>query len=113
LAEFETEKQLAQGWQTAVEAWIGITYAEMGETERAQQVVDKLLLMSKQTYVAPTLPAILYFVLGEDDRGFQMLDKAFEEYDSWLRLLKVEPIFDRVRSDPRFVEMLKKRGFEK
>jgi len=113
LAEFETERQLAQGWQTAVEAWIGITYAEMGETEKAQQVVDKLLLMSKQTYVAPTLPAILYFVLGENDQGFQMLDKAFEEYDSWLRLLKVEPIFDRVRSDPRFVEMLKKRGFEK
>ncbi|MDH5706976.1 MAG: tetratricopeptide repeat protein, partial [Candidatus Aminicenantes bacterium] len=113
LLEFETERQLAQGWQTTVEAWIGITYAEMGETERAQEVVDRLLEMSKQTYVAPTLPAILYFVLGENDQGFQMLDKALEEYDSWLRLLKVEPIFDRVRSDPRFVEMLKKRGFEK
>ncbi len=113
LAEFETERQLAQGWQTTVEAWIGITYAEMGETERAQEVLSQLLEMSKQTYVAPTFPAILYLVLGEDDKGFEMLDKAFEEYDSWLRLLKVEPVFDRVRSDPRFIEMLKKRGFDK
>ena len=57
--------------------------------------------------------AILYFVLGEDDLGFQWLDKAYEEYDSRMRLLKIDPVFDRVRSDPRFEAILKKMGLER
>ena len=57
--------------------------------------------------------AILYFVLGEDDLGFQWLDKAYEEYDSRMRLLKIDPVFDRVRSDPRFEAIMKKMGLER
>jgi hypothetical protein len=41
-----------------------------------------------------------------------MLEDALKVYDNWVRLLKVEPIFDRVRSDPRFEDMLRRRGFK-
>jgi tetratricopeptide (TPR) repeat protein len=113
LEELEAERDIARGWRTHIEAWIGITYAEMGDREKAQEILEELITKSEQMYVAPTLIAILYFSLGEDDQGFQMLEEAYRVYDNWVRLLKVEPIFDRVRSDPRFEEMLSKRGFKK
>jgi tetratricopeptide (TPR) repeat protein len=112
LQELMTEKDIARGWRTHIEAWIGITYAEMGDTEKARNALKELISKSEQTYVAPTLVAVLYFALGEDDRGFEMLEEAVKVYDNWVRLLKVEPIFDRVRSDPRFVDMLRRRGFK-
>ncbi len=55
---------------------------------------------------------MLYFILGEDDHGFQWLEKGYEEYDSFLRLIRTDLIFDRVRSDPRFREILRKMGYE-
>jgi serine/threonine protein kinase/tetratricopeptide (TPR) repeat protein len=112
LQEFEEEKNIARGWRTQIEAWIGITYAEMGEREKAQEILEELVRRREQIYVTPTLIAILYFSLGEDDQGFQMLEDAHKLYDNWVRLLKVEPIFDRVRSDPRFEEILRMRGFK-
>jgi hypothetical protein len=54
--------------------------------------------------------SLKYFVFGENGQGFQMLDEAYEEHDTWMRLLKIDPIFNRVSSDPRFKAMLKKAG---
>lgn len=56
--------------------------------------------------------AMVYFSLEERDEGFKWLDKAYEVRDRWLCLLKVDPLIDRVRSDPRFTELLKKIGLE-
>jgi len=113
LAEFQKEKELSKGWSMRVDAWIGVTYMKMGQREKALEVLNELLEKSKQIYVPQTLVAILYFVLGEDDLGFQWLNKAYEEYDSRMRLLKIDPVFDRVRSNPRFEAILKKMGLER
>ena len=56
--------------------------------------------------------ALIHFALGENDKGFERLEKAYEERDSRLRKLKTDPIFDNVRSDPRFKELLKKMGLD-
>jgi hypothetical protein len=49
--------------------------------------------------------------LGEKDRAFAELNKAYENRISSLLYLKVEPQLDPLRSDPRFQELLKKVGF--
>jgi Tfp pilus assembly protein PilF len=112
LAEFQKEKEIAKGWRIRVEAWIGVAYLKMGQREKAVEVLDGLLEKSKQEYVPQTPVAILYFALGEDDKGFEWLEKAYEEYDSRLRMLKTDPIFDRVRTDPRYIALVKKTGLE-
>jgi hypothetical protein len=73
-------------------------------------VLDELLEKSQEMFISPTSLAMLYFVLEEDELGFQMLEKAYEEYDTWLRLVKVDPVFSRVRPDPRFQDVLRKIG---
>lgn len=112
LAEFQKEKEYARGWGTRAEAWIGVAYMKLGQREKTQEILDDLIKRSKQTYVRATSIAMLYFVLGEDDQGFQWLEKAYEEYDSFLRLIRTDLIFDRVRSDPRFREIVRKMGYE-
>lgn len=47
---------------------------------------------------------------GEKDKAFEWLAKAYQEHDSGLVLLKVEPEFDNIRSDPRYADLLRRIG---
>jgi len=64
-------------------------------------------------YVTSSDMAVIHFALGDNDQGFERLEKAYEERDPQLKKLKTEPIYDNVSSDPRFIELLKKMGLEK
>ena len=70
--------------------------------------------MIEQSKIKParkTSIALLCFELGEIDQGFEWLEKAYEERDTVMIRLKVNPQFDKVRSDPRFKAMLKRMNF--
>jgi len=112
LAEFQKEKNISKGVNPLVEPSIGVAYALMGEKSKARQVLDDLLERSRKMYVTPYGLAVVYFSLEERDEGFKWLDKAHEVRDRWLCFLKVDPLFDRVRSDPKFTTLLKKIGLE-
>ena len=92
---------------------IGISYAKMDKIAEARQVLESLIVRSKQEPQLCFSISILYFALGEYDRGFQWLEKACEQRNNSMVFLKVEPLFDSVRSDPRFKALLKKVGLEK
>jgi len=113
LAELLIAKELYKGWQPQIESLIGSAYARMGRREDAQQVLNNLLERSKQEYVPPTLVEGLYFALEENDKGFDWLERAYKVRDPWLTWLGVFPIYDSVRSDQRFTDMLKKIGLDK
>jgi len=57
--------------------------------------------------------ATAYGALGQHDIAFDLLDKAYAERDNKLISLKVYPIFDSLRSDPRFFALLNKIGLER
>jgi serine/threonine protein kinase len=50
----------------------------------------------------PQAIALVYFALGDNDRGFQWLTRAFDERQLFVSFVKFDPAFDNVRSDPRF-----------
>ena len=91
---------------------IAITYAKMGNTVEAEAVLEKVLELSKQEYVSPVSIASAYFYLDKNDRAFEWMNKAFEDRDFYLATLKVDPAFDRVRTDPRYTALLKKVGLQ-
>jgi hypothetical protein len=74
-------------------------------------LIDEL---SRRPYPPPGCIAIIYLGLGDKDRAFEWLGKACEERDGDnLRWLKVDHLYDPVRSDPRFIDLLKKVGLDK
>jgi serine/threonine protein kinase/Tfp pilus assembly protein PilF len=95
-----------------VESNLGYLYGIAGMRDKAIQVLQGLLDLSKKRYVSPCGIATIYAGLGQKDNAFQWLDEAYEEHDHWMIYLRGFPIFDRIRSDPRFDILLKKMGFE-
>ncbi len=55
--------------------------------------------------------ALVHYGLGETERALELLEGAIEDRDWRVRLLKAEPIFDALRSEPRFGRLLERAGF--
>jgi hypothetical protein len=61
---------------------------------------------SKSTYVPAVMIAMDYAAVGDADAAFAWLQKAYAERSGWLLELKLDPAWDRIRSDPRFDALL-------
>ena len=92
-------------------ASLGLAYALSGKSGEARKILGELEQRSKHKYLSPVIIAALHAALGEEDQAFTLLDKAYDERDTLLLLLKVEPMFDPLRSDPRFTVLLRRVGF--
>ena len=68
--------------------------------------------MSKQAYVSSYDLAILYVGLGDKDRALEQLNKSYEDRAGFIIYLNVEPLFDPLRPDPRFAELVWKMKFQ-
>ncbi len=87
-------------------------YARNGQTGKARELLDALIRQSQSRYVPPTDIATVLGFLGDKDGAFSWLDRACEERSPYLIWLKVHPVYDPLRSDPRFAELLRKVGLE-
>jgi tetratricopeptide (TPR) repeat protein len=87
-------------------ASLGCAYALAGKKPQAQKVVAQLDEASKIHYVPPYFLGLVHAALGDNDEAFSWLEKAYEQHDSYLVRLKVEPVMDPLRSDPRFDKLL-------
>lgn len=92
-------------------ATIGYVYGRMGRAADARKVIADLQEQSKNGYVAPTDFAKIYIGLGDKDRAFAWLGKGYQQRDFWLTFLKGDPIFDSLRSDTRFYDLVRRIGF--
>ena len=101
---------LEGGGPTAL-ALLGATYAAAGKTEQATEVLQSLKQMSDQRHVSPASFALVYANLDDPDEAFAWLEKAFEQRSAYLRLLKVDPVFDPLRSDLRFQGLITRMNF--
>ena len=66
--------------------------------------------IAKQRYVPRNMMVYMYGVLGENDRAFAWLEKAFAEHESSMPSLRYFIAWDPLRSDPRFKEMVRRVG---
>jgi TolB-like protein/Tfp pilus assembly protein PilF len=91
---------------------LGRTFALSGRKKQALEVLGKLDAFAKLRYVSPMEFAWIYFALEQTDQGFRWLTKASEDRAFELIHLKVDPRFDPLRDDRRFVAIMKKLGLE-
>ena len=110
--EATTEMQHRAVYSPFVAGWLGYAYAKSGERIKAEATITELNQMSSRRSVSPFSTAIIYVGLGDKVRALDGLEKAYEAR-SWLLLwLKMDRIFDPLRSEPRFIALLKKVGLD-
>ncbi len=90
---------------------LAYAYALSGNKKAALQIIEELKQRSHKSYISPVLIAVVYIGLNEKEQAFEWLEKGFAERDSFLTSLKVEPIFDPLRSDSRYSELIRRIGF--
>jgi Flp pilus assembly protein TadD len=95
IAEFTKAKELSHGNSEAIGS-IGYVAALMGDSVRAQAVLEELNTISLQHYVPPHNIALVYNGLGDQEKAMSYLEKACDERDVRLTLLKVDPRFNAV-----------------
>jgi serine/threonine protein kinase/Flp pilus assembly protein TadD len=91
-------------------AALGHAYAISHQEAQAKKIIEQLTERSQQTYVQPTWIAVIHIGLGEKDQAFYWLRKAYEDRSAWMVFLNVDPMFDSVRSDPRFLDLMRRVG---
>jgi len=109
IAEFRRALDASQGDSNELAA-LGQAYAVSHQEAEARKILDQLKERSQQTYVQPMWIAVIHLGLGEKDQAFDWIEKAYEDRSAWLVYLKVDPLFDTVRADPRFVDLLRRVG---
>ncbi|HEY3129609.1 MAG TPA: tetratricopeptide repeat protein, partial [Acidobacteriota bacterium] len=116
IAEFQKLMALAGGGiamaASGGTAQLGHVYAVSGRRNEALKILGELKQQYKQGKASPYDIATIYAGLGEKDQALEWLQRAWEERSGGLILLKVEPMFDNIRTDRRFVELLRQIGLQ-
>jgi TolB-like protein len=90
---------------------VGYAAGFCGRTTEARQSLDTMLArIERGMYVSPEAVAIVYAGLGDKDQAFAWLDRAFDDRTWSLYLLRVEPMLDGLRGDPRFAALIRRVG---
>lgn len=86
----------------------GYAYGRSGRRTETDAVIERFREISKTQYVIPSFVAAVYGAMGEKEKAFAELERGVELRDSWFKWGKVEPLFDPLRDDPRFGDLLRK-----
>jgi serine/threonine protein kinase/Tfp pilus assembly protein PilF len=89
---------------------LGRVYAVSGKKDEAIKVLAELNDRSKHPYVSSYLIASIYAGLGDKDKAFASLEKAYEDRSWYMTHLKLDPELDSLRSDPRFADLVRRVG---
>jgi eukaryotic-like serine/threonine-protein kinase len=109
LAAYERAIELeAKRGETVV--MLGHLHAVSGNRAEATSILEELRELYRGNKISAYDLAVIYAGLGENEQAFEFLRKSYEERTGGLLLLKSEPIFESLRSDPRYGELLRRMG---
>jgi adenylate cyclase len=109
LTELERVLPFFQPLSTAMKAESASVYAIAGRTEEAKRILRECEEANESDEdLNPQRLALVYWKLGNKNRAFEWLEKAFESRTVTPFLLRLHPLFDEITSDPRFDELQKR-----
>lgn len=108
----KTEEALELCAQLQSQDWItAYIYGEAGQTDKVKEILEDHLRRAETAFVKPTDFTVIYAALGDFPTALDYLEQAYEQREGWLVLLNEEPVYDNLRSDPRFQAVLEKMNF--
>ncbi len=109
IAEHQKAHELS-GYNPLILGPLASCYGLSGDKEKALALLEELNNAAEQGYVPPISWVMLYLGIGDKEKAFEWLEKAAEVRDVLLCYLKVGPIYDSIRSDPRYEALLLRMG---
>jgi serine/threonine protein kinase/Flp pilus assembly protein TadD len=110
IAAFEKAVELSRRHPTYL-ADLGHGYAVAGRHSDALSVLKELHEKSAERFVAARGIAEIHLGLGEVDEAFVWLERGFQQRNGWLIHIRDNPRYDRVREDPRYVDLVRRMNF--
>jgi TolB-like protein/Tfp pilus assembly protein PilF len=108
IAELEEAARINR--HDATLSFLGYAYAAAGRRDQARQILRELKTQSTRRRVSPIYIARIYVGLGDREQALGWLRKGYDEHSDHALSLRADPIYDSLRSDPRFSEMLRGIG---
>jgi tetratricopeptide (TPR) repeat protein len=105
--------QRGQGLETSVRSYDALivrALGPLGRREEADEILNRLEDASRQHYVRPEIMAMGWATLGETDRAFACLERAFQVRSAGLIYLHVDPGYQPLRVDPRLGQLVERIG---
>jgi TolB-like protein/Flp pilus assembly protein TadD len=93
-------------------AQIGVSLALAGEKKEALRVIRELRGISTKRYVSPYGIAQVYAALNDKEQTYKWLETAYRDRAVWMSYLAVDPVFDSIRSEARFRDLLHRVGLD-
>ena len=109
LASLEQATQLTKSLN--VLASLAHAEAVFGQAAGARKILAQLEETSRKSYVPSYYFALIYSGLGEKDRAFEWLERAYQERSTVLAYLRLDPRLEPLRSDPRYADLVRRLGF--
>jgi tetratricopeptide (TPR) repeat protein len=111
IPEYQKAIELSQSDEDPTAA-LAHAYAITGRRAEAQKILREWQRQSESSYVSPYMIATVYAGLGDKDKAFEYLEKAYQERSSDLPyFLKADLRIDGLRSDPRFQDLIRRMNF--
>ncbi len=89
-----------------IAASLAFSYADAGKRVEAEAILSRLKLLAQQRYISPLYQAIVYTGLKQNDQAIEYLNKALGSRHPGLVLIRVDPIFDNLRGDEQFKQLI-------
>jgi serine/threonine-protein kinase len=109
IAEFQKARQLEDSAE--ILAALGCSLGFAGRSSEARAALTELQARARQQYISPFYFATLYIGLGDREQAFAWLNQAEAEHAAEMSGLKVNPLFDSLRADPRWQALLRRMNF--
>jgi serine/threonine-protein kinase len=93
-----------------MKAWVARTYAMSGRRSDAERVLAEVKALAKQNYASPYPMASIYAALGQNDAAFEWLERVYKDRSYYVVWLNIDRVFDGLRSDRRFQDLLNRIG---
>jgi eukaryotic-like serine/threonine-protein kinase len=91
---------------------LGYVYAKAGKRNEAIDILNHLLEFSRKGSALSVQIAYVYAGLGDKEQAFAWLEKGYHERNAQLGYLKIDPIWNSLRSDSRYTALLKRMGLD-
>ncbi len=107
LVEYNKAREIA-GDTPQINAHIAHVLAVSGKKTEALTALAKLQELAQRQYVPPYDIALIYLGLGDKEKAFEWLEKAYSDHSTEMIYFKVDPMFAPLGSDPRYESLLRR-----